>query len=1079
MSDTSSDNVRFNLKNKTKDIQGGEKKVMKKSLSVVLSTAMALSMFSSVAFGKTSADFTDLKDLDAATKAKFDAMISAGIFDGVTDTTFGLKDEMNRAQFAKVAALITGIEVNKDLKTSSFSDVKVDDAANGYALPYIEALKSAGITDGYAEGQYNPAGKVTKEQLATFLVRVLGKDAEAKAKTGDDKSVSDWAQGYVALALELKLLANGTDGTFGGQANATRDLLLTGAYEAKQQYVPAGKVSVTGAKATGAQQVTVTFNKAVDTEKAKLTLKKGTAEVATTVKFADDKKSAVLTLTDVKVSKGEYTVTVSGLDEATVDKTSASFTGEDEVLTKIDFLNAGDTIAYADKTIVKVKASNQYGENATTNAGSYNVYTSAASFTKITKDTDGTLLITLDTANENTTQGVSVIPVTIVNNDFHITATKNFKLGTQPILTKLELGAARYSVGDALNGKGENVKFDLNLFDQYGGTISYDSLINAKTYSKDNSSTTKLFGETTIIWNDYISTDDVQTDFEDNGNDIPQVKISLKKDLDKAGEYNFTVFNQAATATGKISVKSSKVANKVEIGELNDVIAAGDKEVYIPIVAYDASGNQLSLEDLTSDQNTKRIKVNVSGAGSQSVATILDSGEHKGSIKLDQISNNSKGAVSVTAIIAEANASSTSTKTFTIADARVPDHFKVVTDPAKGAVAGGTAAIELAVIDQYGKTLDDAHFTDNQGNDIDNANTNEYLVTVTANTYDANGAVLTNGTVGLKAPDGDVTTSAVFGKNKTKTRIVNNQQVTVKQDFEAFNDEFTLFTTGSAVGGSKVDFTAKITKNGVEISKVTKTLTVAKATDDLTYSVNAVPTLFNLSDSGTVVASTYSTIDNPTVINNIVADDLKDVTKSQVFAREVKLSAKNASGDVVKLPAGTITDIKTSNNAVAKVALVGGKAYVLGNKTGSATLNVTYKTVKGEVKQTTVAVTSKNDALSVDKIAADSDMTINVTTSGAADGNAFITPDLIVTDNYGKEYEQDVAQKANGVLGVTFSANSYSDNISAVTIYSNGNIVVTKNDDKDGAFDLTITSPSGKSDVVSVTVKGPKFVPAP
>ncbi|MBA2942425.1 S-layer homology domain-containing protein [Paenibacillus sp. CGMCC 1.16610] len=1051
---------------------------MKKSLSVVLSTAMALSMFSSLAFAaKSSADFTDLKDLDAATKAKFDAMISAGIFDGVSDTTFGLKDEMNRAQFAKVAALITGIEVNKDLKTSSFSDVKVDDAANGYALPYIEALKTAGITDGYAEGQYNPAGKVTKEQLATFLVRVLNKDADAKGKTGTDTTVSDWAQGYVALALELKLLPAGDGGKFGGQSNATRDLLLTGAYEAKAQYVAPGKVSVTGAKATGAQQVTVTFNKAVDTDKAKLALKKGTSEVATTVKFADDKKSAVLTLTDVKVSKGEYTVTVSGLDEASVDKTTASFTGEDEVLTKIDFVNAGDTIAYADKTIVKVKASNQYGENATTNAGSYNVYTSAASFTKITKDTDGTLLVTLDTANENTTQGVSVIPVTIVNNDFHITATKNFKLGTQPILTKLELGAARYSVGDALNGKGENVKFDLNLFDQYGGTISYDSLINAKTYSKDNTSTTKLFGDTTIIWNDYISTDDVKTEFEDNGNDIPQVKISLNKDLDKAGDYNFTVFNQAATATGKISVKSSKVANKVEIGDLNDVIAAGDKEVYIPIVAYDASGNQLSLEDLTSDQNTKRIKVNVSGAGSQSVATILDSGEHKGSIKLDQISKNSKGAVSVTAIIAEANASSTSTKTFTIADARVPDHFKVVTDPAKGAVAGGTAAIEFAVIDQYGKTLDDAHYTDSQGNDIDSASTNEYLVTVTANTYNANGGVLTDGTVGLKAPDGDVLpTTTTFGKDRTRTKT---NGTVVKNDFEAFNDEFTLFTTGSAVGGSKVDFIAKITKNGVEISKTTKTLTVAKATDDLTYSVNAVPTLFNLSDSGTVVGSTYSTIADPTTINTISADDLKDVTKSTVFAREVKLSAKNASGDVVKLPAGTITDIKTSNNAVAKVALVGGKAYVLGNKVGSATLNVTYKTVKGEVKQTTVAVTSKNDALSVDKIAADSDMTVNVTTSGAADGNAFITPDLIVTDNYGKEYEQDVAQKANGVLGVTFSANSYSSNISAVTIYSNGNIVVTKTDALDGAFDLTITSPSGKSDVVSVTVKGPKFVPAP
>ncbi|MEC0267573.1 S-layer homology domain-containing protein [Paenibacillus anseongense] len=1052
MSKSSSNITSFIQKNKTKDIQGGEKKVMKKSLSVVLSTAMALSMFSSLAFAaKSSADFTDLKDLDAATKAKFDAMISAGIFDGVSDTTFGLKDEMNRAQFAKVAALITGIEVNKDLKTSSFSDVKADDAANGYALPYIEALKTAGITDGYAEGQYNPAGKVTKEQLATFLVRVLGKDADAKGKTGTDTTVSDWAQGYVALALELKLLPTGDAGKFGGQSNATRDLLLTGAYEAKQQYVPAGKVSVTGAKATGAQQVTVTFNKAVDTDKAKLALKKGTADVATTVKFADDKKSAVLTLTDVKVSKGEYTVTVSGLDAAAVDKTTATFTGEDEVLTKIDFVNAGDTIAYADKTIVKVKASNQYGENATTNAGSYNVYTSAATFTKITKDTDGTLLITLNTANSNTTQGVSVIPVTVVNNDSHITATKNFKLGTQPILTKLELGAARYSVGDALNGKGENVKFDLNLFDQYGGTISYDSLINAKVYNTSN----KLFGDTTLIWNDYISSDDVKVDFEDNGNDIPQVKISLKNDVDKAADYNFTVFNQAATATGKISIKSSKVANKVEIGDLNDVIAAGDKDVYIPVVAYDAAGNQLSVDDLTSDQNIKRISINVSGATGLGGATSLkieDSGEHRGTIRLNKINDSAKGAVSITAIIATANASSTSTKTYTIADARVPDHFKVVTDPAKSALKGATVAVELAVIDQYGKTLDNAHYTDSQGNNTTSGN--DYKVTVTANTYDANGTKFvdaTNSKLGLK-----LGSSFIAGGTATYGLGAG-----VAGDFEDFNDEFTLFTSGTADEGSKIEYSAVITKNGTEISKVTKTLTVAKSTDDLTYSVNAVPTLFNLTDSGTVVDTTYGNG------STALASSLKEVTLSQVFAREVKLSAKNAAGDVVKVPAYTITSISTSNNTAARVFLnpANGKAYVLGNKVGTATLNVSYKTIKGEIKSTTVAVTTKNDALSVDKVAADSTMDINDTGF-----NAFMQPDLIVTDNYGKEYEQADAQKANGVLGVSFSVNHFSDNIQSVSVDAYGNItVVRKNTALPATFDLTITSPSGKSDVVAVT----------
>jgi glutaminase len=213
---------------------------MKKSLSVVLSATIALSMFSSVAFGKTSADFTDLKDLDTATKAKFDTMISAGIFIGVSDTTFGLHDEMNRAQFAKVAAVIMGLDINKDLNTSSFTDVRMDDRANGYALPYIEALKAAGVTDGYGEGTYNPAGKVTKEQLAAFLVRVLGKNADTKGKTYTDKTVSDWAEGYVALALELKLFP-AAEGSFGGVSNATRDLLLLGAYEAKQQLMPTGE----------------------------------------------------------------------------------------------------------------------------------------------------------------------------------------------------------------------------------------------------------------------------------------------------------------------------------------------------------------------------------------------------------------------------------------------------------------------------------------------------------------------------------------------------------------------------------------------------------------------------------------------------------------------------------------------------------------------------------------------------------------------------------------------------------------------------------------------------------------------
>ncbi|MCK8489180.1 S-layer homology domain-containing protein [Paenibacillus sp. MBLB2552] len=173
---------------------------------------------------KTSAKFTDLKDLDEITKAKFDAMISAGVFDGVSEGTFGLNEEMNRAQFAKVAALIFNLEVDTDLETSSFSDVKADDPAYGYAVPYIEAVKAAGITDGYREGIYDPSGKVTKEQLATFLIRGLGKEKEATATLGvDDPTVSNWAKEYVAYAIEKNLMPTEDDGTFGGKDAATRN----------------------------------------------------------------------------------------------------------------------------------------------------------------------------------------------------------------------------------------------------------------------------------------------------------------------------------------------------------------------------------------------------------------------------------------------------------------------------------------------------------------------------------------------------------------------------------------------------------------------------------------------------------------------------------------------------------------------------------------------------------------------------------------------------------------------------------------------------------------------------------------
>lgn len=233
-------------------------------------TVLAIGLTSAASIGggvseaRTSADFSDLKDLDAASKAKFDAMIQAGIFDGVSDDYFGLNDMMTRAQFAKVAALIFGLNVDQDLRTSSFTDVKADDPANGYALPYIEAVKAAGITDGVGDGAFNPASKVTKEQLATFLVRGLGQEALAQSAPGvGDNTVSDWAQGYVQLALEQRLLGNSINGTFGGTAQASRGLLAAGSFESAKEFEAAKPLEVSGANFVAGNKLELTLTVAI------------------------------------------------------------------------------------------------------------------------------------------------------------------------------------------------------------------------------------------------------------------------------------------------------------------------------------------------------------------------------------------------------------------------------------------------------------------------------------------------------------------------------------------------------------------------------------------------------------------------------------------------------------------------------------------------------------------------------------------------------------------------------------------------------------------------------------------------
>jgi filamentous hemagglutinin family protein len=176
---------------------------------------------------KTSADFSDLKDLDAATKAKFDALIAAGVFEGSGGNSLGSNDVMNREQFAKVVALIGGLADKNPSKPSSFQDVP----ANGDALPYIEAIKKAGLIDG--TGAFNPSGNITTEQFATLLAKLLDSNTVPKPKpdTGLNSAGASnpFSSGMSSSDIEqLKKLLNqmnsGSDGSAAAKQAALEKL---------------------------------------------------------------------------------------------------------------------------------------------------------------------------------------------------------------------------------------------------------------------------------------------------------------------------------------------------------------------------------------------------------------------------------------------------------------------------------------------------------------------------------------------------------------------------------------------------------------------------------------------------------------------------------------------------------------------------------------------------------------------------------------------------------------------------------------------------------------------------------------
>ncbi|MDU5141517.1 MAG: S-layer homology domain-containing protein [Paenibacillus dendritiformis] len=280
----------------TKQFRGGDKKVMKKRLALLLSVAMAFSMFANVAFGAEAAK---------TTQEKFNALKEAGIFAGFPGTDDAkLEQNTTRAEFARVIVKALGLKEVEGVYT--YKDKNY--GPKHWAAKYIEAVTAEGLMQGINASKqlFGTNDNITVQEAAKVLVLGYKFDIPESA----ENNASDWAKKYFQAAVDAGLFSKDAN----PKANATRGQLVEAVYAADEA---AKGPKVESAKVIDAKNVEVTMS---DKEVVKVELKDALkANVETEIKFEYKGKEYTTKVTYVVTSAQKIeSVTADNLKEVVV-----------------------------------------------------------------------------------------------------------------------------------------------------------------------------------------------------------------------------------------------------------------------------------------------------------------------------------------------------------------------------------------------------------------------------------------------------------------------------------------------------------------------------------------------------------------------------------------------------------------------------------------------------------------------------------------------------------------------------------------------------------------------------------------
>lgn len=166
-------------------------------------------------------EFSDLAGYAWAEK-QIELLAGKGIIRGKSANSFDPAANITRAEFAVLIARMLKLEGNAIV--IPFTDV----APEAWYAKEIAAVYSSGIVSGKSPTKFDPDGKITREEIAAMVTRVLVKQGYTEADEAELAILSDagkiasWAKTSVATAVREGILEGMGDGVFAPKVNANR-----------------------------------------------------------------------------------------------------------------------------------------------------------------------------------------------------------------------------------------------------------------------------------------------------------------------------------------------------------------------------------------------------------------------------------------------------------------------------------------------------------------------------------------------------------------------------------------------------------------------------------------------------------------------------------------------------------------------------------------------------------------------------------------------------------------------------------------------------------------------------------------